>query len=410
MPHLWLLEMLKPPQSYKHHIERIAQDLSGYEPEVCLAVRLASSRPTSPMSDEEEEHNDIEIDGFLSSHGFEFIDAERNAGRNGEGRNLESNAWSSEIPGIERVLDALGTIMWPSMKTTSEVDTRSPQTQEHERALLDWANISQDNSLSAVEEMTSISGKQISARTKAMKREMEELARWLEEDDALRHDPWKSAVSTGEMSMSPTAMEHGGKSFGAAGEKFGFDDDFTVFVSAPALDATEISGRSTPDAPIDGLSPTGPHAGSLYRTLGSVSDFGGSEDGKDDDIDDELPSKEEIMATSSRIFGTSKFPLPPAVETRTNRVKTSITPEGKSSVTAAAKALSDDDLDTFATENFGADGDGSYDMEPFDLSKVLGALQEMKAEIANIEDEGERRRAAARVALGLVYGLEADAE
>lgn len=88
--------MLKHPQSYKHHIERIAHDLSGYEPEVCLAVRLApqpSSRPTSPLSDEGGERDDGEIDGFLSSRGFEFIDAsEKTLGRE---ENLESDTWSS---------------------------------------------------------------------------------------------------------------------------------------------------------------------------------------------------------------------------------------------------------------------------------------------------------------------------
>ena len=49
------------------------------------------------------------------------------------------------------------------------------------------------------------------------------------------------------------------------------------------------------------------------------------------------------------------------------------------------------------------DGDESF--QAFDLSRVFSALQGMKDEIAGMEDEDERRRAAARVALGLVYGL-----
>jgi hypothetical protein len=44
----------------------------------------------------------------------------------------------------------------------------------------------------------------------------------------------------------------------------------------------------------------------------------------------------------------------------------------------------------------------------FDLSQVLGALQSMKEDIGSITDEAERRKAAARVALGLVSGLDAD--
>ena len=53
-----------------------------------------------------------------------------------------------------------------------------------------------------------------------------------------------------------------------------------------------------------------------------------------------------------------------------------------------------------------ADADGGCAQAPFDLSRVLGALEAMKEEIAGIADEDEKRRAAAKVALGLVYGLE----
>ena len=61
-------------QSYKHHIQRLAQDLSGYEPEVVLAVRLGKGEFV--LSDPEDgTEEDSEIDGFLSSNGFEFVDA-----------------------------------------------------------------------------------------------------------------------------------------------------------------------------------------------------------------------------------------------------------------------------------------------------------------------------------------------
>jgi hypothetical protein len=45
-------------------------------------------------------------------------------------------------------------------------------------------------------------------------------------------------------------------------------------------------------------------------------------------------------------------------------------------------------------------------MASLDLGSVVTALEGMKAEIAGMTDDGERRKAAARVALGLVYGLE----
>ncbi|KAF8073743.1 hypothetical protein FPV67DRAFT_1446621 [Lyophyllum atratum] len=412
-------------QSYKHHVSRIAQDLSGFEPEVCLAVRIPphTSLPpiASPAPDEGEQEDDSEIDAFLSSHGFEFIDATEGQPSLRIEEDPESNSWSEGIPGLSRVTDALSTIMWPSMQPRTKETTSPRKTRERERVLLDWAHSSQDNSLPAVEEVVSKSSSQLSERTRMrIKDEMQELARWLEEDESLRDDPWKSAASSSGISTSPTNMDFGQDTPPAEQTEavaLGFDDDFTVFVSAPAVDPAEISGRSTPDAAAGGLlaTPTHPHAGELYRSLGSVSDFGGSEDGKDvDDADtgDDLPTREEILVTSSRIFGPAKFPLPPDIESRTVTAQPlpKLMPDEPPSSTPPAKVVSDSELEMFATENPRGDGGESYDMEAFDLSKVLSALQEMKAEIASMEDEGERRKAAAKVALGLVYGLEADTE
>lgn len=300
--------------------------------------------------------------------------------------------------------------MWSSMQTRSKDAVSLKADQLKGRALLDWAQSSQDDSLLAAEGSMEDSDIRQTGSSRNTAREMRELARWLEEDESLREDPWKSAASSGAVSTSPTAMEFERKTPKESSEqiKIGFDDDFTVFVSAPAVDLVKTSGRSTPDANADGLSTSLsiPHAGDLYRSLGSVSDFGGSDDGKDveDFEEDSLPSQEEVLATSSRIFGVSKVPLPPIMESRTATIK-----PGDSPPTEASPKASADPLPGQLLSQFGG-GDDSYDLAPFDLSRVLGALQEMKAEIANMEDEGERRKAAAKVALGLVYGLEADAE
>jgi hypothetical protein len=55
-------------------VERLAGDMSGYEPEVSLAVRLPPSGGTEADRDDDED-DEAEIDEFLSSNGFEFIDA-----------------------------------------------------------------------------------------------------------------------------------------------------------------------------------------------------------------------------------------------------------------------------------------------------------------------------------------------
>ncbi len=65
-------------QAYKHHIHRLSKDVAGAEPEVSLAVRLPGPLNISEEDKEDEEDASEEtsiIDEFLSSHGFEFIDA-----------------------------------------------------------------------------------------------------------------------------------------------------------------------------------------------------------------------------------------------------------------------------------------------------------------------------------------------
>lgn len=61
-------------KSYRDHVVRIANDISTRQPDVALAVRMPRSSPGNESSTEVEE--DGEIDEFLSSHGFEFIDGE----------------------------------------------------------------------------------------------------------------------------------------------------------------------------------------------------------------------------------------------------------------------------------------------------------------------------------------------
>lgn len=92
----------------------------------------------------------------------------------------------------------------------------------------------------------------------------------------------------------------------------------------------------------------------------------------DEDVDSELPSQSEVREASERIFRGS------------------------------APAESGASPGLFSQ---GEDEEGSAS-SAFDLSHVLSALQGMKEEIAAIPDERERRKAAAKVALGLVYGLE----
>lgn len=322
------------------------------------------------------------------------------------------------IPGLPRVLDALSTIMWPSMVAASSSSSKLGLNTRNKRDW-EWARGSRDDNDDAASPLGGLLRGGGSRRDE----EMKELTRWLEDDDG-GENPWPAAADSGLMT-SPTGMDapafegweksagekEGGKEGKVGG--FGFDDDFTVFVSAPP------PGDDSFDMPNwdeeEEEEPKGLGARKMYRysALGSSQDLregtgdgenelgaetgtdgdgakgdevGGSgvKEGKGDTEDEEdeegLPTDAEIEAMSARIFGHAPTTL------------------------GMAAGLNAIPLDLGA----GAGGE-DYDMAPFDLSQVMSALEGMKAEIAGMPDEAERRKAAARVALGLVYGLEADA-
>jgi len=245
------------------------------------------------------------------------------------------------IPHLPRVIDALSTIMWPSMETKTHTRIRKSQPGAQSRA---------QSSVCTYLDWTTGSGFRDSVD---MREEINALERWLEDDlvggKVKNDDPWSTTSEpiTGRVTGSPEPEE------GMPKETVGFDDDFTVFVSAPAVgNVIEEDQSFEAESPISGtLAPS-----VSYRSLGSVSDFGEEENGHDDD-DEGLPTQDEIRETSTRIFGSSR----------------------------------DEEA-----------------MGSFDLGNVMSALEGIKSEIAGMTDDGERRKAAARVALSLAYGFEAN--
>jgi len=280
------------------------------------------------------------------------------------------------------------------------------------RELLDWAQESFDT--------TSIHDSGNKQRTT----ETDSLERWLS-DSVVHGDPWKDAAGT--VTMSPIPTEDPDRNEGPTSRLFGFDDDFTVFVSAPAVeDGLKSNGVGTDRSEPGKMEAGGDSSfesdmncegdedetrlsagiGGHYASLGSASDFGGSENGDShaeyecmkDSEDDGLPTEEEIRATSARIFGTVARTRVVDAHAPTSE-QNGLFHDISSSSSSTASVLS---------EPHDGNSEDEYDAAPFDLSRVLTALEEMKAEVAGIEDEGEKRKAAARVALGLVHGLEGD--
>ncbi|KAJ3987933.1 hypothetical protein F5890DRAFT_1622021 [Lentinula detonsa] len=461
----------KKGHAYKHHIQRICQDrdLNGSEPEVSLAVRIDPRQQSSATEedlelseiDEEEFEDSGEIDEFLSTRGFEFIDVPASDGHEdedvlAEGSDLYTNI---AIPSLPRVLDALSTIMWPSMQASTKRqnrlqrrghDQQSPSFEEDrsgDDALLDWAQNSFDQAdnidldiedeANLVANQTPVSRVVHQAR---MRKEMEELRRWLEEEEPKDYshdmedvnDPWGRAASStssqpGMITMSPSS-EEGGFSHSVLPKEDKFDDDFTVFVSAPAEGSSSspshpstspsktrsrlesfseeafpsfasfgespftashpFDDESLRDTSFDSLTLSDGHSGIMYHSLASASDLGETLDEEEavpvhlnshedqdhdknsEDNDDGLPTQIEIRASAQRIFGSL-----PSSSLSTSKKYDAISAEESN----AELHEFDDDMD-------------------FDLTHM--------AEISEMEDMDDRRKAAARVALGLVYGLD----
>ncbi|GBE83120.1 hypothetical protein SCP_0501670 [Sparassis crispa] len=370
-------------EPYREHVPDIAKSLEYYDPEVTLAVRFDGN--TAKANADEDDG----LDEFLSSHGFEFIEGDRSARKptQDSGRVLDDE--DEGIPGLPRVVDALSTIMWPSLVQSDSTRQRRSRARE----LLDWArDEEEDDGLRA---LISDAGASEHAQTSSprnerksrMQREMEELERWLDEADEDRATGHAAAWGASEHAMwsdrplevaTPTIVT-------PTAEEYGFDDDFTEFVSAPPRQLSDVYDSR-------GLVPM--DTGASYRSLASGSDISNghyeSIDQDDYENDPDLPSHAEIAETSRRIFGSPAVSSLPGTSPNLRR--------------GASTGSSADEDHPFEHD---ADDD-EFEMSPFDLSRVLGALHNMKEEIAGMQNEDERRRAAARVALGLVYGLQAD--
>jgi hypothetical protein len=307
--------------------------------------------------------------------------------------------------GVARAIDALSTIMWPSMIQTSSKGSG--------RGLL-------RTTYDTGEELSSLITTHPAGGHDRMQKELEALERWLEEDGSDGHsdaseegtsnDPWSAATTTGTLSDPSTPAPH----------SHAFDDDFTAFVSAsssaadadsaitlsgirPPLASTsfsstftfdsgsDTSGRLTPDIEEqDSSRLLASDFGATYRSLGSVPDFGNpetEESPNEEDSDDEMPSSAEIAATSKRIFGTVPLALSPTDGSDIRSPQENLPLPSEVEVTADPSEAG---------------------LERLDLQSMLSALQGLREEIAGMSDSRERKRAAARVALGLVYGLDGD--
>ena len=289
--------------------------------------------------------------------------------------------------------------MWPSMVQSSSPSSGSaPNRKSRARELLDWARQEEyEDGLCALVQspiegpdnlppsVNTPPSSQKGPKTSRMQKEIDDFERWLEEDESQRvnEDPWARRDEFGSPLVAesrlgaetPTTATFVGSGTESGG---GFEDDFTDFVGAPMVhelrgpESDRVKGRSF-----------------SYMSLASEFDtFEG------DDTD--LPSQDEVQATTRRIFGSTPSNLP-ATTSGTKQQQQFLSATEISGLGASPAP---------STSTLGDEDD--FGLSQFDLSRVFSSLQVMKEEISEMNDDGERRRAAARVALGLVYGLQSD--
>ncbi|KAG9048944.1 hypothetical protein FS837_011587 [Tulasnella sp. UAMH 9824] len=296
---------------FKERFLSLKQGLDEHEAEITIAARLPSQD-----GEGEEEITAEEITDFFSDHAFEFVDVPVDTA------DVPVPADPHDIYGIPRIVNALSTVMWPSLvrkpraaPTTMRDYLVPPQTVESITKIRDSSVFPDDfDPEKPGEDTEAPESLFLGVDGHLAEKDLEALEAWLDGDlDA----PWKGESTVHSLPPPPMIRQ----------SSSGFEDDFDEFVSA------------APPA----LSPS-PSAAELDR-------------------EEAMPSQEEIRLTAQRIFGRK-------------------------------------------AADSGADGiPSTADDFQFDLTEVLGVLQAMKEEVAEIPDMEARRQAAARIALGFASGL-----
>ncbi|KAI9510588.1 hypothetical protein F5148DRAFT_554625 [Russula earlei] len=425
-------------QPYAEHVFALQNGLSRFEPEVALAIALGREPP----------HHDDPPEGpdsFLADHGFEYIDGER-TGNRGRARHPGTTASATaraptpeengdaddadDVPGLARVVDALSTIMWPTMVREQDAtggggkrkgQRLGPSLFDFDDGLLrgepelegvNEEEEEEEETLAALMEADAADHGAPLTRARRVQREMEALERWLVENEASHEaeyggttgadheddenhdgdelpsivlasapdvrapgaDPWAAASPNHSSRPTPTlpftaAPPH------VTTSSSGFDDDFAAFISAPpaiVLAGPAATATATAAAP----SPTA--SGSIAHLLLPTHTGGSFHSSRSGTSDVDVGEDAGYEALDDR----SSFNL-------------SIEHEHEH-----APAFDDDGagLRTSIGQRVAALGDA-----PFDLTNMLSALRTIREDVAVIEDEAERRATTARFASEFVY-------
>ena len=132
-------------------------------------------------------------DSFLADHGFEYIDGERTRRSEMVSASEENDEDDDDVQGLSRVVDALSTIMWPTM--VRERDSGSKRKSELRPSLFDFDDAvllaeaggedDEEETLAALMEADAAEQGAPQTRASRMRKEMAALERWLVENEEL---------------------------------------------------------------------------------------------------------------------------------------------------------------------------------------------------------------------------------
>ncbi|KZV73838.1 hypothetical protein PENSPDRAFT_648596 [Peniophora sp. CONT] len=455
-------------EPYAQHVNNIAPHVEAAAPDVVLAVGLGSE---PPHPDDPPEGPDA----FFADAGFEYAEAAAPAAASISSTTADEDS-EPGVGNLSRVIDALSTIMWPSMQRAA--GSNKPPTLGQQIAMLDEGDL---EGLDAGELDADLDEEQTLAalmadqpvplpRAQARATQMAALERWLLEnedlyeregaeghdddastaagDDALGQDnsyTREQSAFTSELAASlGTSRDPWAPRFSADATPVaetppsrGFDDDFSAFVSAPAI---SVLSESSADPQVPSLSPTAsmnipafstsplPESSSAgflapMRTGGSLHSL--SSFGQDEIIDDATGwmalsetgshfGDNSLRADLSELGDESSSHLAPG-----HSFEPGFSPFRPTR--SLSDPLEDDPLDfglppapapagvaSSSIPGVRGVGAGEADVRDaraaFDLVDVLGALASVREGVQGLDDERARRDAAARFASEFVYG------
>ena len=403
-------------------------------------------------------------DSFLADNGFEYIDGERtrhpempsesastsasvtveNSGGSGDGDD-------DDVQGLPRVVDALSTIMWPTM-VRREQNGGGKRKTRLQPSLFDFDDLDVRRAENDGEEETTLAALMAAdaadhglplTRASRVQREMQALERWLVENEEMHEAEFGRGTGMDDDDDNDDNDADEGENKEDDNDDNDKDDGGGAPLSSlqvPVLDVRAPSKDDDPWAASSGSNPTPSTSTSTAQRHSTAAPSSGS--GFDDDFSAFVSAPPAISfpvgglasAWASSTSGSIIAPARPSAHgISQSLLKPSHTGGSFRSLRSAASDVDFEDdhlgyeaLDDRSSLNVSPEhehergerafeGDAEPGMStsqgfggrasdvPLDLANILSTLDTMREDMAGIEDEGERRARTARFASEFVF-------